>query len=173
MRASEFETIRTWMRIANQYQERAELYERMAEDENEPARVRELAREEVAYQEENLKDLLDMVRAQKNSFADALILKYFEGYTLEEAALTLGLAASTIKTNHAVFTDYLKQRQQQPARNVSSEIKELFEQLNELLKPNYEVCCTQCENVMQLPSNVVEEVFRKETRRARAMGRRK
>nr|WP_309101820.1 sigma factor-like helix-turn-helix DNA-binding protein [Fredinandcohnia onubensis] len=171
MREREFETVYTWMRIANQYQERMELYERMAEDENEAARVRELAREEVAYQEKNLKDLLDTVRARNNSFSNVLILKYFEGYTLEEAALTLGLTVSTVKTNHARFTDYIKQRQYQPSRNISPEIKSLFERLNELLKPSYEVCCSHCENVILLPSDVVEKIFRKESKRARAIGR--
>lgn len=99
------------MDMANYYQGRIEDYQSILEGNLECHEVKKFAEKEIAHQQKNLKDLFDLVRSKQveKSFENVLILKYFEGYSLDEAADELGLNAATIKEKHAVFTKHFKE----------------------------------------------------------------
>lgn len=109
------ETICMWMDLANYYQGRIEEYQSISEDTANCPKVKGFAQKEIVHQQENLNDLFSLVRSQQGekSFANVLILKYFEGYSLDEATETLGLNAATIKGYHADFTRYFKEQRTQ------------------------------------------------------------
>ena len=98
------------MDMANYYQGRIEDYQSILEDDTVCREAKVLAQKEVTHHQKNLNDLFKLVRSKqgKKSFENVLILKYFEGYSLDEASDELGLNAGTIKKSHAEFTRYFK-----------------------------------------------------------------
>lgn len=173
MRESKYETIRIWMMIANYYQERIETYQKMSGDGEEHPKVRAYAKSEVEYQTENLKDLLESVRSHKDPFSNALILKYFEGYTLDEAALAYGISANYMKDKHAELIGYLKQYKEQPPQREKFDLEKFSKAIDEYLYPKYKVCCEHCGSNIEIQPDTVRKIVRNENRKARALARRK
>lgn len=97
--------------MANYYQGKIEEYQSILEDNSKCHIAKEMAQKEITHHQENLNDLFSLVRSQQGekSFDNVLILKYFEGYSLDEAADELGLNAATTKDKHAAFTKYFKE----------------------------------------------------------------
>ena len=159
------------MSIANRYQENIGKYRTISEDENEHIAVREYSKDETGYQIENLKDLLESVRSYNDPFSNALILKYFEGYTLDEAAIVCGMVNTTLKNKHAELISYLKHYKEGPPNSEKIDVKSLSEAIKEHLYPKYKMVCKNCEKEVEIPSSMVEKIIKRERRREKALAR--
>lgn len=169
MSKREFESIRLWMKIANDIQGKIEKYELMSNDKTQIKEIRELAREEVVIQEKDLEEFLDLVRSLNGPFSNLLILKYFKGYTLEEAALSLNVIYKSYVTKHANFIKYIKQHKYQPSKNNSLEFKKFIKKLEFVLNPKYETCCINCGSTTTISQDVIRKIFIDESRKERSI----
>lgn len=169
MSKREFESIRSWMKIANDIQGKIEKYQRIVNDTSQVKEIREFARKEVIIQEKDLEGFLQLVRSRNETFSSLLILKYFEGYTLEEAALSLNVIYKSYVKKHADFINYIKQHKHQPSKNNSLEFKKFIEKLEHVLNPKYETCCSKCGSNTTISQNVIRKIFIDESRKERTI----
>ncbi|KIL45005.1 hypothetical protein [Jeotgalibacillus soli] len=161
----EFETIRLWMEEANSINEKIDLYEKIIEEESQPTKVLDFLKKEIGYLKQGLDDLFTLVKSRDDPFSNFLILKYFEGYTIEEAALSLNLVVSSMRYKHADFTRYMKDNKKPPVQSNSEVLDKIAKSLNELLNPRYVTCCEKGGQDTGISREVARKIFLKERRK--------
>ena len=140
-------------------------------DENDSPERRQAAAKEKAYQLESLDELKSLMKNSRSNSTRLIYYKYIEGYTIEEAALELGISYSHASNMHAAFSSYIKNPEKQAKPDKKPITKEYLETLNELINPEYKTCCIHCGGTTTIPHEVARKIFANESKRERAKAR--